>query len=276
MKPILAEDMRAILDRLDEYLVELGEDEKNKKENPEPEKGAEEPAEKDPSDDKPEDDKEPSKEKRVGDVLKRPAGLKKLVGSLNVQALVDFLEIPKEYHSTFRSAINVLRSESRVLSSSQSLALAIAFANALEIFQAKLPHVTSHGSRHMEEELDANKLQSYLSRDKSQPGSGTDGIDHMKKVIAAVDKHGTPDEKKELGLDEQAGPQMPVKIIAYNSGYGEKLADVAKDPKRHKEVMGSLSLGNNGQPILRFTEKGDSQVYVADWNPQYGWVADYD
>ena len=125
----------------------------------------------------------------------------------------------------------------------------------------------------MSEDLDDNKIKNYMARDK-QHSPGTN-VDHVKNMIAAVDKHGTPTEKKELGLNEQMPGTHPVTILAYNSGI-EKLADVANKPERKREVHGVLAMGNHGQPILRFTEKNETQVYVADWNPQYGWVADYD
>lgn len=66
-----------------------------------------------------------------------------------------------------------------------------------------------------------------------------------------------------------------VKIIAYNSGYGQQLDVVAKDPKHHHEVeVVELRMGPNGAPQLIFKDTGGNSR--ADWNPKYGWVADYD
>ncbi len=65
-------------------------------------------------------------------------------------------------------------------------------------------------------------------------------------------------------------------VIGYNSGMGQSLEDAARDPKAKRTVQViKLEMGSNGAPMLRFKDR-DGSTYAAEWNPQYGWVADFD
>jgi hypothetical protein len=66
-----------------------------------------------------------------------------------------------------------------------------------------------------------------------------------------------------------------VSIIGYNSGADYPLSMAANDPKARRTVkVVKLTMGNDGSPKLEFKDS-DGSVYQADWNPQYGWVADF-
>lgn len=126
------------------------------------------------------------------------------------------------------------------------------------------------------EDLSDTKIKSYMDKDKSG-STKTDSVTQMKSMIDAVKNHGTPQEKKDLGINEYIQGGQAVDVIFYNSGYGEKLDSVAGDPKRKRQVNGVLQMNTStGAPQLKFNEKGDSTVYYAEWNPKYGWVADLD
>ena len=85
--------------------------------------------------------------------------------------------------------------------------------------------------------------------------------------------------KKYIELVENA--LMPVhesksiKVIAYNSGHGERLDDMAKDKSRHRDAqMIGMELNPYGRPVMKV--RLDDFNYIADWNEKYGWVVDFD
>ena len=85
--------------------------------------------------------------------------------------------------------------------------------------------------------------------------------------------------KKYIELVENAHMPMhesqAIKVIAYNSGHGEQLDVVAKDQSRHRDAeMLGMQLGSGGRPEMKV--RLDNQTYIADWNPQHGWVVDFD
>ena len=65
------------------------------------------------------------------------------------------------------------------------------------------------------------------------------------------------------------------KVWAYNSGHGERLPEITKDPERHRDAeVVQLRMNQRGAPELVVTLDGSQ--YHADWNAQYGWVVDFD
>lgn len=254
MANFLAEDIRKILNKLDEYITNLDE----------------------AGDDKPDSEKtsDDLRGEPVDATLTKPAGLEKVAGSINVQALVDILEIPEEEVSHFKAAINALRQEDPKLTTAQAHALAIAFNHILTHWEGgkgKLSGMLRPTEEGVEEVLDPNRIKGYMAQDRSRANKPGDEISHMKDMIDAVKNHGTRDEKDQLGLNEDQ-----VEIIGYNSGHGENLDVIARDPKRHRKVeMVQLRMGSQGQPELVFKDT-DGDNYTAEWNPKYGWVADFD
>ena len=255
MTKFLAEDFRSLLNKLDEYIVVT---------------------EKEPvpsTDDNAVDDTDTDDEP-VDDMLTAPAGLEKVAKHINANELIKILKFPKDSPeaANFRSAINALKAEHPKLTSAHALALATAFDHLLShIKKNKLSSVVS--SDHVaENSLDMNKIQGYMKKDTGLNNGSSDDIGQMKAMIDAVDKHGTPNEKKELGLNEQE-----VDIIKYNSGHGEQLDTIAKDPKRHAKVqMVTMKMSANGKPEIVFTLPGDNEKFTAEWSDKYGWVADFD
>lgn len=74
-------------------------------------------------------------------------------------------------------------------------------------------------------------------------------------------------------VSEDAGT---VEIIGYNSGWGNTLDKAAKDPKNRRKVkVEKLGFGMNGQPELKFRELDGDGPFTAEWDPQYGWHADF-
>lgn len=258
MASFLAEDIRNILNKLDEYITNLDE------------AGDDKPG-KEKTDNKPSDDVQGEP---VDSTLTKPAGLEKVAGSINVQALVDLLEIPEEEVSHFKAAINALRQEDPKLTTAQAHALAIAFNHIITHWEGgkgKLSGVLRPTGEGVEEDLDTNRIKGYMAQDQAKANKPGDDISQMKNMIDAVKNHGTKDEKDQLGLNEDQ-----VEIIGYNSGHGENLDMVARDPKRHRKVeMIQLRMGDRGQPELVFKDT-DGDKYTAEWNPKYGWVADFD
>lgn len=75
--------------------------------------------------------KKDSKDKDIEDVLTKPAGLEKIVGNINLKALIDLLELPKQQQSAFRSGIMALKADEPKLTTQQALAIATAFDHML-------------------------------------------------------------------------------------------------------------------------------------------------
>lgn len=218
MKPFLSEDIRTILDRLDEYMIEIGEDESKKKS-----KSDDKADDGDKDKDTGKDDKVSSKdpdasglparktsadkdtlvdpEAGIDNVMKKQTPIDKMVRHINTAELINHLDIPKKFQSSFRSAINRLRSVDTVPTNRENAALAVAFLRALNVLRNTSRHAMS--SPGVAEELDGSKIDGYMKREQSSP-SPDSGVDHMKKMIAAVKTHGTPDEKKELGINESS------------------------------------------------------------------------
>jgi hypothetical protein len=264
MKQPLAEDIRSILNKLDEYITSVQEDDRVDTDETLDEQGETSNPKNPKGDD--------AANEPVDKMLTKPADLEKIVGNINVQSLITMLEIPEDHVANFKSAINALRHDEPRLSQAQAMALAIAFNHMMTLGSTEKTKIatTIRPVTGVIENLDDNKLKSYIAKDQSS-ASSPDTISQMKSMIDAVKNHGTPTEKKEIGLNENS-----VEIIGYNSGHGEKLDVVAQDPKRRRKVeMIQLRLGDRGQPELVFKDT-DGDKYVADWNTKYGWVADFD
>jgi hypothetical protein len=258
MVSFLAEDIRNILNKLDEYITNLDEAGDDK-----PEAGKTEDGKSDDTQGEP-----------VDATLTKPAGLEKIAGSINVQALVELLEIPEEEVAHFKAAIDALRQEDPTLTTAQAHALAIAFNHIIthrKDSKGKIFGVLRSTEKGVEEDLDPNRIKGYMAQDQAKASKPGNDISQMKDMINAVKNHGTRDEKDQLGLTEDQ-----VEIIGYNSGHGENLDVVARDPKRHRKVeMIQLRMGAQGQPELVFRDT-DGDKYTAEWNSKYGWVADFD
>jgi hypothetical protein len=70
----------------------------------------------------------------IDSVLVKPAGLEKLVGNINLKALIDLLELPKAMQGQFRSGINALKADDPKLTTQQAMAIATAFDHMLTRF----------------------------------------------------------------------------------------------------------------------------------------------
>lgn len=82
------------------------------------------------------------------------------------------------------------------------------------------------------------------------------------------------DDKKESSINE--GPQQ-MDIIGYNSGRGLSLDLAVKDPKYRRKVnVVELGFTPDGAPQLKFKELDGDGPFTAEWNPKYGWTADFD
>lgn len=82
-------------------------------------------------------EKEKAKAKDDADldsVMLKTAGLEKLVGNINIKALIDLLELPKQYQSAFRTGISALKSDKPKLTTQQAMAIATAFDHMLTRF----------------------------------------------------------------------------------------------------------------------------------------------
>jgi hypothetical protein len=266
MTSFIAEDIRKMLNKLSEA-------------------DANKPADETGTDSDVAADKEDAPPNSVDDVLSEPAGLEKIVGNLNVQALMDILEIPKDttQATNFKSAINALKQEDPILTTPQAMALAMAFDHILTTTSTDRGKISAmlkpvHGA--VEEEsngLDMKKIKGFMAK-SGMPGHQDPGNDEDKMIatvkgaVAATKKFGSHSDKKELGLLEQN-----VDVITYNSGHGEQLDIVANDPKRRKTVeLVQLRMTPNGRPEIVWRDRNGADKYIADWNDKYGWVADFD
>jgi len=85
--------------------------------------------------------------------------------------------------------------------------------------------------------------------------------------------------KDPVDADESAvneGPQQ-MDVIGYNSGRGLTLDQAVKDPKyRRKVKVVELGFTPDGAPQLKFKELDGDGPFTAEWNPKYGWTADFD
>jgi hypothetical protein len=218
MKPFLSEDIRTILDRLDEYMIEVGEDESKKKPKSD---GKADDSDKDKDAGK--DDKKSSNSSDASDstprktpvdrdlpvepkdgidrVMKKQTPIDKIVGHINTAELISHLGIPKKFQPSFRSAIERLKSVDTVPTNRENAALAVAFLRALNVLRKASHHAMP--SPGVAEELDGTKIDGYMKRSQSSPNPDSD-VDQMKKMIDAVKTHGTQDEKKELGINESS------------------------------------------------------------------------
>jgi hypothetical protein len=103
MTQFTAENFRVIVDKLNEYMFAVTED-----------------------------DSVPSNVSQpVSTLLTKPADIKKISGSLDVDALISMLEIPNDMQSNFKSALTALQEDNPTLSPGQALALATAFDHLL-------------------------------------------------------------------------------------------------------------------------------------------------
>lgn len=77
-------------------------------------------------------------------------------------------------------------------------------------------------------------------------------------------------------LEENLNEAQQVEIIGYDSGIGPQLDQAAKDPKHRRKVnVSAITIGSRGQPVLKFTELDGSGPFMAEWDPQHGWHADF-
>ena len=105
MTQFTAENFRVIVDKLNEYMFAVTED-----------------------DSVPSNTSQP-----VSTMLTTPAEIKKISGSLNADALISILEIPYDMQSNFKSALTALQEDNPTLNPNQALALATAFDHLLSL-----------------------------------------------------------------------------------------------------------------------------------------------
>jgi len=136
MTTFLAEDFRKLIDRLNEYITMVGEDDKDEQSPATDDQASDEK----PSSDSPTDDATTSSdtdsndtEKDVDDLLTEPSGQEKIVGSIDIHRLTDLLELPKDQQIIFGSAIHALKQDEPHLNTPQAMALATAFVNMLKL-----------------------------------------------------------------------------------------------------------------------------------------------
>ena len=116
MAGFIAEDFRSLVDKLNEFMTTLPEEEKEE-----------------PTSDEPDDTKDENEPDDINDLLTKPAGLEKLVNNINTDELIKKLSIPDDQISSFKSGINALKQDKPKLSSNQAMAFAIAFDHALNL-----------------------------------------------------------------------------------------------------------------------------------------------
>lgn len=221
MAIFIAEDIRNILNKLDEYVVA--------------EKETGDQAMKDDKDGSPNDDNgsdgNENGDKPIDSMLTDPVEFKTIPPSMNGAVLVKLFDVPEEFQDSFMSGITALKSDDPKLNTSQLKAFAISFNRMLTMGQAG-----------------------------------------RTKAVGTIRSLGQSAEP----INEQEGPPMEVEVLFYNSGHGERLDAIANDPKRRRKVHGSLMMNpSSGAPQLKFTEKGETHPYYADWT-KHGWAADLD
>lgn len=84
--------------------------------------------------DKKSEKKDQNDEEDIDSVLVKPAGLEKVVGNINLKALIDLLELPKAMQGQFRGGINALKADDPKLTTQQAMAIATAFDHMLTRF----------------------------------------------------------------------------------------------------------------------------------------------
>jgi len=121
-----------------------------------------------------------------------------------------------------------------------------------------------------------NEMFSYDQKNSGQavPPQDKLGSHTEQDITKNPEDHNDDDHPVSIGEtdNDMVNETEKVKVLAYNSGRGERLEIVSKDPKHWQEVTGQLRM-NNGKPQLIWDEGG---LVYADWHPQYGWVADFD
>jgi hypothetical protein len=194
----LSEDIRSILNKLEEYITVVHEEDKEKEGD-----AAVDSAGDDTETRNSDDSDAPAQDDKVDDMLTQPAGLQKVAGNINVQALINMLGMPEENANAFKSAMAVLRHDDPKLNHDQLLAIAVAFDHMLTLGSSEKSKIASvmQPAKGVSEELDDNKVKAYIAKDQKSPSGPNDSISQMKSMIDAVKNHGTSDEKKELGLN---------------------------------------------------------------------------
>lgn len=94
------------------------------------------------------------------------------------------------------------------------------------------------------------------------------------KSDGPVRKAKEPVEQESIVSEE--GPK--IMVIGYNSGRDLPLEKAAQDPKNKREVKRTEMTMDKytGAPVLKFYELDGDGPFTAEWNPKYGWTADFD
>lgn len=147
--------------------------------------------------------------------------------------------------------------------------------NAMALEQTILKALKADYSARKEgrvDELSPKTLGSYVTKvAKLEPHEVKPSRE--KGIEKAAKKFQQKDAEKESAMSEE----QEVSIIGFNSGTGLTLDKAAADPKNSRKVkVVSLGFGKNGAPELKFKELSGDGPFIADWNPEHGWVADFD
>lgn len=126
----------------------------------------------------------------IDSTLVTPADYEIINKSVNAEDFINKLNIPDDHVSDFKSAIDKMKNPIKDLSYREMMSLAIAFNRAIN-------------KNSIHEDLDPQKIKSYVARNTQTPSQSTSNnndIEDTRKIIDAVKKYGTNNEKKELGI----------------------------------------------------------------------------
>lgn len=144
MAGFVAEDFRSLVDKLNEFMTILPEEDKKSTDDSS-------------ADDSAVDDNDEASPEDIDDLLTKPAGLEKLVNNINPDKLIKMLSIPDDKVSSFKSGINMLKQDKPRLSADQAMAFAIAFDHALNLDDADVFSI-EESDESIDDEIDAETI----------------------------------------------------------------------------------------------------------------------
>lgn len=154
MSYFMAEDFRNLVNKLNEYMITVDEDNDNAKKIA--------AADSEVTDDKPED-------QELDDLLTTPAGIEKITGSLDIAKLAKILKFSGDQAKVLNSAIIALHSDPPHPTKEQALMLAEAFVRVLKLDTDATRQLTNMSKTIKEEGLDNEaELPNDVSMDDIQ------------------------------------------------------------------------------------------------------------